>query len=239
MEILRFDKSELARELEQLSPRRRVAFAAACAERLLPAYAHFSQRTGRGDPGRLATILDRVWGDATGGPMSVDEVQQSIDDCLKQMESAAEHGTDWSPAQPWEDAVTAARAQAKEAVASMEAQAEDAAGALAYALRCRQNGQAQEAAWAAGRAVDAIDNFLRSGEDPGPSTPGAEERPSARLGASARVEWARSHPLMQAELARQRADLQSLSAVRSDAELPGVVARIRDRARAEAGCFFG
>jgi hypothetical protein len=48
MTILRFDETQLVRNLEQLPPLIRVVFAAMCAERLRPAYLAFSTLTGRG-----------------------------------------------------------------------------------------------------------------------------------------------------------------------------------------------
>lgn len=40
-----------------------------------------------------------------------------------------------------------------------QARAEDAAAAVAYALRCRENGQSTDSAWAARRAYEAVDHF--------------------------------------------------------------------------------
>jgi hypothetical protein len=48
---------DVTRELRHVGPRQRAAFAAACAERLYPAYARFR---GQSEP-RLRAILDRVW----------------------------------------------------------------------------------------------------------------------------------------------------------------------------------
>jgi uncharacterized protein len=47
--------------LDRLPPAHRTAFAAACAERLLPNYAAFAAETGWGDTRRLRAALDAVW----------------------------------------------------------------------------------------------------------------------------------------------------------------------------------
>ena len=51
--MLKYDEKQLAAGLERLEPRRRVAFAAACCERLLPSY--------DGDPAPLRAALDALW----------------------------------------------------------------------------------------------------------------------------------------------------------------------------------
>ncbi len=54
-----FDLARLLRPLRALPVRSRAAFAAACAERLAPAYAAWRRRTGRVDASQ--EILDRLW----------------------------------------------------------------------------------------------------------------------------------------------------------------------------------
>lgn len=103
--------------------------------------------------------------------------------------------------------------------------AEDAAAALVYALESTTRDGSQEAAWAARRAYEAVHHFLMS-EEPGVIVTAAAE---------SRV---REHPLVQAELTRQRRDLDDLLAARNR-EVREVAARLRARAKAEAGIFFG
>ena len=50
MRILRFNEESLKKELDRIAVPLRVVFAAAAAERLLPAYVSFSRKTGRGNP---------------------------------------------------------------------------------------------------------------------------------------------------------------------------------------------
>jgi len=52
---------DLKRHLEPLGERHRVAFAASCCERVLPAYEAFSRDDNWGDPRPLREALDRVW----------------------------------------------------------------------------------------------------------------------------------------------------------------------------------
>jgi hypothetical protein len=95
-----------------------------------------------------------------------------------------------------------------------------------YAYRCRQNEEAQEAAWAARHAYEAIDNWVINREDIDISERGAEQR-------------VLSHPLVQAELARQRRDLEELLGVRDEGAVADALVRLRDRAKAEASIVFG
>ena len=101
-----------------------------------------------------------------------------------------------------------------------QADAEDAGAAVAYALRCRQNGRGQEAAWSARRAYEALDRYVINREDIDVNVPGAETQVLA-------------HPLVQAELTRQLRDLQDL------ATGPDTALRLQARAATEGASFFG
>jgi len=153
MGILRFNDESLKKELDRIAVPLRVVFAAAVAERLLPAYVSFSQKTGRGNPHLLTEILDRLWRDIDGIKMSPEELQQNIDLSMELIPQEDEKP--WIPDQAW---------------------AEDAAVAVVYSLCTRQNGKSQDAVWAARRAYDALDHFVTTQEDIDPSTVGAEER---------------------------------------------------------------
>src|SRR5437867_5776161 len=133
-----FDERELVARLEALSPECRVVFAAACAERALPGYDAFLVRTGRRRPATLRSNLTRLWDDLAGNRMMDGEIQTRIDTCLEMIPKEEEGA--------W--------------VEPESALADDAAAAVAYALSCRQNGSAQEAAWAARRAYEALDYFV-------------------------------------------------------------------------------
>lgn len=202
MTILQYDEQQLMEKLERLPRPLRVVFAAACAERLLPAYINFSARTGRGDSVAFKSILTRLWDDLGGHPMTDVEVETKINTCMTLIPGEDE--------EPW---------------VMEQASAEDAGAALAYALTCRQNGKSHEAAWAGRRAYEALDHFVINSENIDTSIPGGEERVLA-------------HPLVQAEFARQRRDLDELRDT-GDEDVRQVGAQLRDRARAEATTFFG
>jgi uncharacterized protein YjaG (DUF416 family) len=199
MGVLRFDEEELTQQLERLPPPFRTAFAAAVAERLLPAYASFAHQTGQGDPTELAAILQRLWLNLEGSQTSAEQ-DHNIALCMSSVPQESS-GT-WVPEQAY---------------------AEDAAAALAYALRSRKDGQAQEAAWAARRAYEALDHFIVEQEGIDTNEAGAETR-------------VLSHPLVQAELLRQQRDLGELAA--NQQNLTRIADQIRERAKAESAYVF-
>lgn len=194
--MLSFDEVGLISELQKSAPRSRTAFAAACAERLFPAYVAFSKTAGRGDAQTIGELLERIWRRLAGEPIDDTGLQADLDRCMALVPGEDEEP--WTDDQPYAD---------------------DAASAVAYTLRTLQTGDAQEAAWAARRAYDALDHHVthRLGID--------EE---TRIG---------GHPSIQAELARQRRDLDELCAAGDSAS--AAITRVRDRARAEASSFFG
>jgi uncharacterized protein YjaG (DUF416 family) len=153
MGILSFDEKALSIGLDQIPPPLRAIFAATIAERLFPAYANFSRKTGRGHPAKLADILERLWQDLKGTPMDAQELQESINLLMNLIPK--EDDIPWIPEQAW---------------------AEDAAAATAYALRCRQTGDSREAAWAARRAYEALDHFVLTPIKIDTNVMGVEER---------------------------------------------------------------
>jgi len=181
--LIHFEEAQLVEKIERLPHQARSAFAAACAERLLPSYSRFWKRTGRGDANTLAATLGRLWDDLSGIPMSDAEVEAEIKTCMELIPQENDG--------PW---------------VMEQAAAEDAASALAYALRCRKNGLANEAAWAARRAYEAVTFFCENVEGNGSGKVRMLDY-SQRLS-----EYARhlANPLVQAELARQQRDLDEL-----------------------------
>jgi hypothetical protein len=106
-----------------------------------------------------------------------------------------------------------------------QAAGEDAVEAVVFALECRRNGTPEDAAWAAWHAYGALDHYVINHENIDPNEPGGEDRV---LG----------HALVQAELGRQRRDIDELLAA-GDEDVRQVAARFRERAAAEAAIFFG
>jgi uncharacterized protein YjaG (DUF416 family) len=132
--VLRYDEAAIVEALARLSPMLRVVFAAACAERLFPAYEDFCRRAGRGDRAALANALEQVWRHLLGDEMRADQVGLALSRCMALVPGEDE--------QPWVDE---------------QPYAEDAATAIAYTLGALASGDPQEAAWAARCASEAAD----------------------------------------------------------------------------------
>jgi uncharacterized protein YjaG (DUF416 family) len=201
METLHFNEQCLVSKLDRLPPTLRVLFAASTAERLSPAYLSYSRLTGRGDPSALSGALERLWHDIEGQRMDSAQVQKNLE--MLMVLIPREGDGSWIPEQAW---------------------AEDAVAAVAYALRCRENGQSIESAWAAQRAYEALDHFVISKTGIDIASPEANEEVLLS-------------PLVQAELLRQRRDLDELMAA-GDEALVSIARRMRRRALAESKIVF-
>jgi uncharacterized protein YjaG (DUF416 family) len=107
-----------------------------------------------------------------------------------------------------------------------QAYANDAVASVAYAIRARLTGDCQEAVWAARRAYEALDYYIVSRFNPKIVEPDAEARIVA-------------HPLVQAELRRQRTDFSQLQevAMNSVTEREAIV-DLRNRSKTDAALFF-
>ncbi len=171
-ERLRFDRQELLARLNLLSAHGRVAFAAACATRLGKGYECWSARSGGGDPVAFGRLLSRLWGDLCGAALTHAESADLESASLELLLDEDAVGTDG-------------------------AAAADGVAALAYAVRCRRTGAAQDALWVAQRAYDAVDGHVVRVASVDLNTLCAEDR-------------ILSHPLIQQELARQLRDLEQL-----------------------------
>ena len=199
--MLTFDENELVTELIRLPTMLRVVFAAACAERQMPAYRLFHAQTGQGDPKALQLALDDIWEHPSAAESSTygEERLEELMALIPQEEGFV--GV-------WTQNAT---------------NAQNAAMSVIYALRTRITGEAQEAAWSARVAYEALDNFVINTEHIDSSKPGGEQ-------------LVLSHRLIQAELGRQRRDLSKLL----QASLPrhDLIAQLRHIARDEAMVFL-
>ncbi len=195
-----FDESMLVQRLGAVSTLRRVAFATACAERLLPAYANYAARSGWGDAAKLRFMLDELWRICERGANASCDFQSAIEVCM-----ALIPGEDRGPWMP------------------EQAYAEDAASALAYALSFCQTGDSQEAAWAARRAYEAVDQFVVRQHNLDTEMRRDEKR-------------VLSYPTLQRELERQERDLDCLSRVIEDEA--DLIRQIRNRAKSDASNVF-
>ncbi|WP_437531192.1 DUF416 family protein [Sorangium sp. So ce726] len=189
--------------LERLPVPFRVAFAAACAERQMLAYRIFAMRTERNPANSMEIALETVWADPNATENATD-LERQIEAIMSQIpqENCVEG--------PWTQEAT---------------NAQNAGMAVAYALRTKLAGDAQEAAWAARVAYEALDNFVINKESIDTNTPDNELR-------------VLSHPLIQAELGRQERDVRTLLAA-NNREIARTVREIREQARAEAATFLG
>jgi hypothetical protein len=102
---------------------------------------------------------------------------------------------------------------------------EDSMCSLMYAVESELKEGAEEAVWAAERAQESLFGFVES------LVGNAESRADM-----VRID---AHPLMQAELRRQEADLADLqTAAKSPGREAEIIARIRRRAQTDAEFFF-
>ena len=152
----RYDEAALVARLAAASPRARALFAALIAERLFPLYEHFAATADDGDPARLREALDTAWAALDGDvPAAELEREQAVAEALVPAEDDGWHTT--------------------------SAYGQNAAAAVAYALRTRLTDDAQEAAWAARQAYDAADYAAQQQlEDLAFSDPGAEDALAGR-----------------------------------------------------------
>jgi len=152
VELMTFDENGIVRQLEQVAKPVRGAFAAAAAERLMPMYLRFHERTTQGDPARLENALEAAWRGVSG---------QSRDDELGSWQAVAEALV------PDED----------DSWTDDSAFAQHAAAAVAYALRSLRSTDPREAGWAARQVYEAADyaELARKGAVD-INEPGAERR---------------------------------------------------------------
>lgn len=133
---LDFDEPGLVARLAKLPSELRVAFAALCAERQLPNYIQFSERSGWGNPNVLKDALESIWQDIQGQSHSKAEFETLLEQCMTLIPTEDTEGD--------------------------TANAEDAAASVAYTIRSRLADDPQEAAWAAQCAYNALWHLLMS-----------------------------------------------------------------------------
>lgn len=126
------------------------AFAAACAERLYPAYAAFVRTSRSDDEGLVRQALDLAWQGVKLGVVPEDDPSGLVERCVALIPDA-------------------------EAEDAIPAHADDAIAAVAYALQAAAGLDPKAAGWAAQRVTDALDDFVRSNDVDG-TLPDAEQR---------------------------------------------------------------
>jgi len=138
MANLYFDKTVLDKRLSALPNAARVAFAACCAERLMPTFLRYAQVAAFPDEKvQLFTSgLERIWKSLSGDDPGRDELEETERACC----AAIPNENDvWEKAEPY---------------------AEDAAAVIIFALRARITERAENAVFAAQRLYEAVDNFV-------------------------------------------------------------------------------
>lgn len=78
MNLRFYDFETLEKELEGLPGLHRIAFAAACCERLLPNYNAFAREESWGAPFIFRNALNEIWQILQGKPVDVATIQQLL-----------------------------------------------------------------------------------------------------------------------------------------------------------------
>jgi len=184
-----YDEAVLVAELATMPAGHQLAFAAAVATRQLESYEWYARRFCPGAIARPREIAMMLWSEPSNE-------RHDWAECLAEVLGLMpEESNEWTV---------------------FHSLAEDALASLAYAVRALLTADPQEAAWAARRGYEAVDQaaIRLMGIHPG-----TQEAEQAIL----------EHPLVQQELGRQRRDLLLI------ATDPGVdaLAALRDQALAE------
>jgi len=133
MNLLRYDEEVLVQQLNALPLWGKVAFAVACAYRLMPSYARFFSETGWGNPRLLNDALEYSLRHAWDCPIDEGTIADMIDAVMVVIPDENDVQSQYQPF------------------------GEDAGAAVAYVLRTMRTGDSNEAAWAARRAYEAVE----------------------------------------------------------------------------------
>lgn len=152
-DYLDFNETRLTEQLERLPRCLRVAFAAACAERLYGPYAPFADELVLGQPGELSAMLERLWSECEADAPTPAWAERSV----ARLDQLMPHDddVDWSiPGQ---------------------AVAQDFSFALIYALDAHRTGCAQEAVLAANYVYESVWSTVANGPAIDLNAPGGME----------------------------------------------------------------
>lgn len=141
--MLDFDDVNLSDELSQLDHWQRVAFVASCVEVLIPSYVRFAELEEIGDPGMVASVIDRVWvslGDPQG---DLGRLELPSSEALLELSPEEEDWNEWAP------------------------QAENAIAALSFLVDLTRNDDPGLAVRAAQQCYEAADEFAAREIDAG------------------------------------------------------------------------
>ena len=152
MAKVNFDEPSLCSRIAHLDARNRVAFAAACASRLLLVFEEYAESYASQDIGVLRQSVEFLWRSVISGEWQQDDIKNNLEAVMGMM---PEEGDDWTP---------------------LHGSAQDAVASTAYALRALASGDPQEVGWAARRAYEAVDQLVMNQLDVNLSDPSAENK---------------------------------------------------------------
>ncbi len=136
----------------KLDFKHRIAFAAACCERLLPHYIAFTRETSWGDAQKLANILDMIWKHIEEKEIAKKELQKLSSDCEKIIPDA--------------DAFTGV----------LKDYAQDASIAVCLVLDYLLTNNIDSLVYVAEHAVDTVDLYVQESENMDSNDPKLEDR---------------------------------------------------------------
>src|SRR5262249_7456075 len=79
MTALQLSPDDLSKKLSSLPRRLRTAFAAACAQRLMPAYTRFASGYSEPKPQQATKILDELWNDIENGSSDPSKLKRAVE----------------------------------------------------------------------------------------------------------------------------------------------------------------
>lgn len=148
--MMSYDEGALVQRLAALSQAEKTAFAAVCAERLMPAYSRYVAAGGEGDLTVLTRIVERVWNVVAGAQDDLSDAQVTADSMIPDDDAPG-----WVPERAY---------------------GQNGAAAVAYAVDAWLTDDPQEAAWAARQVFDAAEYAAREpSQGLEISEPGVEE----------------------------------------------------------------
>lgn len=181
MNLKLYEFDALEAELTELPPVHRLAFAAACCERLLPNFGLVRQEDGWGDPSILRNALNEVWSFIQGKPLSSEQIRQLLKVCNEVV--------------PYADDVS---------VSQYDVEAQEAASAICFTLEACLDPTPKNIIKVATSVMNTIDGYLSAVKDI--EDPNWDNGKSLK---EQKEEFA-LHPLAVREISKQSEDLQSL-----------------------------
>lgn len=187
MELNIYEFDALEKEIEELPSLHKIAFAAACCERLLPNYNTFSRAENWGNPSVLRTALDEVWQILRAQPVDAVEIRRLREACEGEIPDSDE---------------------LRSGMMSHEAEAQEAAIAICHTLDACLDPTSQCILKVAKCVTNTIDFFL---DFMGELYDSSWDEKSTKE----QTEEISCHPLALREMAKQSEDLQRLKEVKT------------------------